>query len=117
MKRYKYRKVSPDILVQMKKLRKEGLSYQKISKILDITPSTIIYWLKPNERTKTINRALKSREKLTKEELRKREKRYLKRKREYYNKRYHEDPKFRERLISNIIKWQKSNKLEEEKNE
>ncbi len=50
MRKFRKRKVTKDILKKMKGLRKKGLSYDKISKILNLHSSTINYHL--NETTK-----------------------------------------------------------------
>jgi len=105
-KRYKYRKISPNDVKEIKKLVGK-LTHKEIAEKFGIHRNTLLYHLNPEYKKDVIKRAKKSRAKLTKEELREREKKYLKRKREYYNKRYQEDEAFRKRHIRNISKWQK----------
>lgn len=40
------RKVTPEIIEEMKKLRKEGLSYEKIAEKLKLSPMTVYSYLK-----------------------------------------------------------------------
>ena len=55
MKRYRYRKITPDILKKMKKLRKQGLTYKEIGNKIGVTMSTALYHLSPRERENRIN--------------------------------------------------------------
>ncbi|KKK78897.1 hypothetical protein LCGC14_2838910, partial [marine sediment metagenome] len=43
MKHYKYRKVNPEILKEMKQLRKGGLSYKKIAENVNTCDATVQY--------------------------------------------------------------------------
>jgi len=105
-RRYKYRKISPDDVKEMKKLSK-NMTRKELAEKFGICRSTLFYHLNPKYKKDAIERAKKSRAKLTKEELRKREKKYNLRKVKYQKQRYHEDQEFRKRMISNIIKYQK----------
>lgn len=104
MKRYKYRKVNPEMFKLIKQLRKDGISYTEIGKELKLSSSTVSYHLNPKDREETIKRAKKSYKRLTKEELRERGKRDYPKKKEYYKKRYHEDEEFRKYFIGLVGK-------------
>lgn len=49
-KKDKRRKVTPAIIRKMKELRKEGLSYEKIGKSLDVATMTVYNYLKKEKR-------------------------------------------------------------------
>ncbi len=106
-KRYKYRKITPDDVKEIKELIKKS-TIKKVAERFGIHRNTLLYHINPKYKQKTIERAKISRAKLTKEELRKREKKYSKRKSKYYKKRYHEEEEFRKRQIKSITKWQKN---------
>lgn len=44
------RKVTPEIVEEMKKLRKEGLPYEKIADALKLSPMTVYSYLKKEEK-------------------------------------------------------------------
>lgn len=50
------RKVTPEILEEMKKLRKEGLTYAKIAERLKLAPMTVYSYLKKEEKVGFIKR-------------------------------------------------------------
>jgi len=101
-KKYKYRKVTPEILEKMKKLRESGLTCKLIAEKVSIAGSSVQYWLSPQQREKSIKRGKKSYAKLTKEEIAKRNKKQYKKARKYYKERYHEDEEFRKDFISMV---------------
>lgn len=49
-KKNRRRKVTPEMIRRMKKLREEGLSYEKIAKRLDVAPMTVYNYLKKEEK-------------------------------------------------------------------
>lgn len=101
-KKYKYRKVTPEILEKMKKLREGGLTYKLIAEKVNIDASSVQYWLSPQQRENAIKRGKKSYAKLTKEEIVKRNKKQYKKAQKYYKERYHEDEEFRKDFISMV---------------
>ncbi len=104
MKRYRYRKITPDILKKMKELRKQGLTYKEIGNKIGVTMSTALYHLSPREREMHTKRTMKYYMKLTKEQKRERERKSYDYKKKYYLERYHEDEEFRKRQIALITK-------------
>ena len=104
MNKYRYRKVNPMMKSRMVELREQGMSYFKIASIFNINDSTVQYHLSEREKKNSIARAVKSNSKITKEkrvEINKKRYPYQK---EYYMDRYRNDPEFRKRHISNIMK-------------
>jgi len=98
-KKYKYRKVTPEILEKMKKLRESGLTYRLIAEKFNISNNVVSYWLSPQQKENAIRRAKKAYTRLTKEEIREKGEKAYQGKREYYKKRYHEDEEFRKDFI------------------
>jgi len=111
-KRWKYRKVTPEILEKMKQLRGGGLTYKLVAEKVDIGLSNVMYWLSPQQKENAIRRAKKAYARLTKEELRERGDRAYQGKKEYYKKRYHEDEEFRKGFISIVRRSFKKRKKE-----
>jgi len=97
--RFRYRKITPEILEKMKKLRENGLTYYEIARKFNIAYSTAQYWLTKGEREKKSKRAMKYNKKITKKEFRIKNKKYSEWRKEYMNDRYHNDEKFRKRFI------------------
>ncbi len=112
MKHYKYRKVNPEILKEMKQLRKGGLSYKKIAENVNTCDATVQYWLSPQQRENAIKRAKKFYTKLTKKEIAKRNKKRYKKAKKYYRERYHEDKEFRKDFIRMVRRSFKKRKKE-----
>lgn len=105
MRKFRKRKVTKDVLKEMKKLREKGLSYDRISKVLNLHSSTINYHL--NEKTK---------EKI-KERNRERNKqnpvKYNKYHREYQKHKYRYDLDFREKQKKRSREYQKKKRKNE----
>lgn len=91
MRIFNRKKVNETVLKKMKDLRSQNLSYDKISKEVNLHISTVMYHLNENyrEKLKEINRKKGRGRKKTPEE-----KAYNK---EYQKERYTNDPQFRER--------------------
>lgn len=102
-KHYRYRKVNPNILSQIQKLRASGMTHKKIAEKLKIGSSLIGYWLNPETRKKTIERAKKDYVKLSKKQKREKEKGRSEYKSKYYLERYNNDEEFRRRMIKYIL--------------
>ncbi len=102
MKKYRYRKVNPEILSQMKQLKESGLTYQAIAEKFNIGSSTAQYWLSPQEKENSIKRSKKSYAKLTPEQRKETYKKHYKYQKEYYVERYNSDEEFRKRHIKSI---------------
>lgn len=114
-KRWRYRKVSPKIVEEMKELREEGWSFTKIGKKFNLNPRTVKYWLDEEYRNSCIERAKKLKKKTTlSAEQKERQREYI---RNYIRNRYNSDPEFRERFLRHTKKWQdkQRKKLKEEK--
>jgi DNA-binding transcriptional ArsR family regulator len=111
MKRYKYVKITPEKLQEMKKLREEGLKYTEIAETFKVSSSTVRYHLNPKYHDCALNNAKKRYKGYSREV-------YLKNKekqKEYYKRRYHSDEEFRKRMIGYVIKYNK--KIKEQTNE
>lgn len=106
--KYKYRKVKPEDIEIMKKLRDKGLTYFKISLEFDVSPSTVQYYLSPGTKEGCILRARKFYKKMNKEEIKEKSKKrydYLKK---YMKERYHNDEKFRKKMIESVVNCEKN---------
>ena len=99
-KHYRYRKVTPEMKEEMKEMKKGGMSYKNISKIFGLSKNVSIYHLNPEQRKKSIKRALKSYSKLSKGFSKEKEKKRQEYKNDYIKDRYHHDEEFRERMIT-----------------
>ncbi len=102
MKKYRYRKVNPETLSQMKQLREEGLTYKAIAEKFNINSSSVAYWLSPKEKENAIKRANKYYSKLTKEQIKEKEKNRSEYKSKYSLDRYQNDEEFRKRMIKYV---------------
>ena len=102
MKKYRYRKVTPKMLEEMKQLREDGLTYQAIAEKFNINSSTAQYWLSPQEKEKSIRRSMKSYAKLTKEQIKEKNKEHYEYKKKYNTERYNKDEEFRKRMIKYV---------------
>ena len=99
MKKYRYHKVNPGILSQMKQLREDGLTYKAIAEKFNISATSAQYWLSPKEKENSIKRSMKYYKKLTQEQRREKEKKRYEYKKKYFLERYQEDEEFRKRMI------------------
>lgn len=116
MKHYRYRKVTPEIKEKMIKLRQKGIPYYKIGEKLGFSQNVVNYHLNPEQREKAIKRAEKSNSKLTKEEIKIKSGKRKNYKENYFKERYHNDPEFRRKVISSVIKYQKRKRAEKNDN-
>ncbi len=101
-KNYRYRKVTPEILEKIKGLRASGMTHKKIGEKLKLGESIVGYWLNPETRKKSIERAKKFYKKLPKEQKRENERARSEYKQEYFLERYREDEEFRKRMIGYV---------------
>ncbi len=116
IKHYRFRKVTPEILKEMKKLRTKNLTYKKIAEKFRLNDSTVQYWLSSGYKEKAIKRAMKHYSKLTKEELRKQNRKNCKRRQEYIKERYNNDEVFRKQYIKYVCRSFKKRQNEWVKN-
>jgi len=102
--------IPKELIKKIKIWRKKGLSYSKLSLKFGISKDRIMYLLseKYRENTKRLSHEtyLRNKDKLTSKRLEERRKFQ----REYQNKRYHNDPSFREKHLQRVKKNQE-NKL------
>ena len=104
MRKYRYRKVTPEMERGMKKMKEDGLSYRNIGKTMRLSENTVIYHLDPKQRKKIIRGAEKSYEKMTLEQRKEKTKKHIPYVREYLRKRYNEDEIFRKYYIGLVKK-------------
>ena len=109
-KRFRYKKVTPKIEEEIKRLRKSGMPCKRISEKFRVSKSCIYYHTNPKERKRAIENSLKFYNKLSKTQKREKERKRLKYKVAYYKNRYNNDEEFRKRVISQIIAYQKRKK-------
>lgn len=108
VKRWKYRKVTPDMVEEMKMLREEGYTYTAIGKIYNLNPRTVKYWVNEEYRKKCIERAkLSKKTRVLTPAQKERQREYI---RKYISERYKTDPEFRERFLKHTKKWQDANR-------
>ena len=105
MRKFRKRKVTKDVLKKMKELREKGLSYDRISKVLNLHSSTINYHL--NETTK------ENIKKRNRERNRKNPEEYKKYHREYQRNKYQYDLDFREKQKKRSREYQKKKRKNE----
>lgn len=103
MKRWKYRKVTPTLVKKMRLLKNQGLTFVAIGKQVNLSPSTVGYWLNPSRRIKQLGRV----NNYWKTHQRKKQQRteYM---RKYMSNRYRKDPEFRARMKRHMKKWKSS---------
>jgi len=102
LRRFRYRKVTPEMRVEMERLRKQGLTYEEIAEKFGISLSIVCYHLNPEYRRKRVEREGR-RQKTSKvreyHAKRRRSDEYRRLRREYMRERYREDAEFRERMV------------------
>lgn len=103
-KHYHYRKVTPEIEKEMKELRKEGLSYEDIGKIMRLHQNTVRYHLNSKERKKVIERTQKYNKKMTLKQRKEKSRKQLPYLIKYLKERYNNDKLFRKNFIEMIMK-------------
>lgn len=107
MKRYRFRKTTPENVELMKILRDAGLFCREIAKAFGVCTQTAYYHVSPKEKIMNKKRAYKSFKKMTKEQkLEKSRKAYPYRK-QYIIERYQNDEEFRKRFIGNVCRSHK----------
>lgn len=97
--KYRYRKVTPEIELQMKQLRKEGKSYDKIAEMFNVRQSTVIYHVSDKYKKYQLKRANERNHKHTKKEIRINNKLRKKYRCQWFKDRYHDDEEFRKKVI------------------
>ncbi len=118
MKRYRYRKITPEILENIKILNDKGLTQVAIAKKLEVSSSCVLYWGSEGQREKAIARAQKSNKKLTKEKIKIKNQKRAEYSKNYLNDRYNNDTEFRDKFKKMVMKsfnkrkevWAKQNK-------
>lgn len=101
-KRFRYRKVTPELFQLMKQLRNNELNYRQIGRICGLDPSSVQYHLDARQHSLTIARAKKRYRRL---DARRRQERmhesmsYRRWMRNYLRERYHADPVFRAKVL------------------
>ena len=103
MKRYKYRKVTPEMLKEMRELYATGNYTQTgIAKMFGLPQSSGNYWLNPKSREKAKARG--------REYARNNPKKceYNEARRDYQRERYQNDEEFRKRMIKHVTRYNNS---------
>lgn len=96
--KYKYRKVTPEMLIEMKKLKQKGFNYTEIGKIFGVAYSSVQYHLDKKTKLLKLKAANKFNSKLTKKEVHLKNKKRQPYLNKYMKERYNEDEKFREKI-------------------
>jgi len=107
VKKYRWRKVTPQVLLEMKILKEGGISYKRIAELFKINSSTVLYHLSPREKKETLKRSKEYNKKMTKEQKKEKSKRSKQYQKEYIMDRYHNDKEFRERYKRSVRKSHK----------
>jgi len=105
--RFKYRKVTPEIVERMKKLRAEGYSQKEIAEEIGVTQSTVCYWINKEYRKKAIRRAKERLRKFGDTRDKEKWREYIRR---YIRERYWKDERFRERVKAYMRKYMREYK-------
>ena len=114
MNRWKFRKVTPEQIAEMKQIREaQGISYAKIGEQFGIDGHSARYWIDDayRESCRAKARARPVTPMSPESKLRRRE--YI---RNYINRRYNEDPEFRNRFLGHSKKWQRKKREQIEEN-
>ena len=107
MKKYRYRKITPEDVEKMKELREQGLTYQKIADKFNVRLSTTQYHLIPKERERRLKSAKKYNKKLTKKQIKEKIRKHQPYTSQYIVERYQNDEEFRRRFLDNILRSRK----------
>jgi len=99
MKRWRYKKITPEMVKKMKSLRQIGWGYSQIAKRFDIRYTTVRYHLILKERTRTIERVKSSSGYGTTHRP------YGKWQHQYMTERYKKDSEFREHMKTHVRKY------------
>jgi hypothetical protein len=103
----------------MRILFEKHKSYIKVARIMNIDASVVNYHINPRTRRMAIDRARRySKKHYIKGDVwsQKNPEKRRKYQREYFNKRYHEDPEFRKRMLQANLKYQKRKRDERKVN-
>lgn len=110
-------KLTPIQLLEIKKLRDEGMTLTELAKRFNVRQPTITYHVNPLARARVIKRVVESFRNSSPE---KKKEFYLKRKaysKKYLLNRYHNDKEFREKWIAREMAYQKRKKEEKKQDE
>jgi len=110
LERFRYRKITPKIIREMKKLSKNHTQTQ-IAEKFNVSQAAVSYWLNEEYRKKAIIRAKKFFNEMTDEERKDYHHQVNLRRRvhqtTYFMERYHKDPEFRRKVIDINIRCHK----------
>jgi len=101
-KRFRYRKVTPELFQFMKQLKGYQFNFRQIGKICGLDPSSVQYHLDARQHALAIARAKRryrrvdARRQQTQRHASLRYRRWM---REYLRERYHDDPDFRAKIL------------------
>ena len=106
-KRYRYFKITPENLLEIKELLKKGVKQKKIAEIFNISTTTVQYYINPHANKYRKEYARKYRKEYARKYRKEHSKKYYKYLKEYLKERYNNDSEFRERFIGHVKKSQK----------
>lgn len=106
MNKYRYRKVTPEVLEKIKKLREKGLSYKDIGKAVGISYNSAIYHLSEKE-NKRKNKATKKWNDAHPEVIKEKNSKRYPYTKKYLKERYNNDEEFRKNYIGMVTKSHK----------
>jgi hypothetical protein len=101
-RRFRYRKVTPDLFEFMRRLKSYELSYKQIGEICELDPASVQYHLNVRQHELAIARAKRHNQKLDAQKYyaeRRVSARHRRWMREYLRERYHNDPEFRAKML------------------
>ena len=104
MMKYRYRKITPEDVKEMKKLRTKGLTYKDIAKKFKVNISTATYHLVPKEKERKLKEIKKYNANLTNKQKKERTKKNQPYTTQYINERYNNDKEFRKSFIKMVSK-------------
>ena len=107
MKKYRYRKITPEDVEKMKELREQGLSYKEIGKKFNVSWYTPLYHLCPKERERKLKSEKKYNKKLTKKQIKEKTKKAQSYLNQYIKERYNNDEEFRRRFLNYVLRSRK----------
>ena len=102
MKRYRYRKVTPEMVKRMKMLRNEGMFYKDIARKFEVCYETIAYHLSEKAKKRKIKQVIEYNNRLTKKQRKEKTKRYQPYTSQYIKERYNNDEEFRLRFLDHV---------------
>ena len=107
MKRYRYRKVTPEMVEKMEKLRAGGMTYKDIGKEFGLSYSVTYYNLSERERLRKKKEATEFNSRMTRKQRKERTKKYQPYTSQYIKERYNNDEEFRLRFLESVKRSQK----------